>query len=118
MPKVITPYRGRPVGAGAAIPIRERVSPLRQDEWSDDAACRHTRLTADAWFPVAKEDPLRDRAKEICGFCPVRDACLAEALAVPGTHGIWGGLDESERKSLVRRAKRAGASRSGQEGST
>ena len=46
-------------------------------------------------------------AKRICGGCPVRDACLAEAIANEETHGVWGGLDEHERAALT--AQRKGA---------
>src|SRR5262245_30696129 len=36
-------------------------------------------------------------AKAVCARCPVRDACLKWAIDNRQTHGIWGGLDETER---------------------
>lgn len=43
----------------------------------------------------------------ICATCPVRAACLEEALSfeVPGQerYGVWGGLTARERDRLVRR---------------
>jgi WhiB family redox-sensing transcriptional regulator len=51
--------------------------------------------------------PEKDRrenvARAICGRCRVRGDCLRYALAVGETHGIWGGLNELERKRLSRR---------------
>ena len=41
--------------------------------------------------------PEINRAKAICGACPVRDSCLAEALAAEEDWGIWGGYTRPER---------------------
>lgn len=38
--------------------------------------------------------------KEMCGWCPVKDLCLATALADPSLHGIWGGTSEAERRLM------------------
>jgi len=38
--------------------------------------------------------------KRICSACPVRDECLAYALATDERFGIWGGLSERERRNL------------------
>jgi len=46
------------------------------------------------------------RAKEICQSCAVRKDCLDYALSIREPHGIWGGLNEVERKNLM--AQRAG----------
>jgi WhiB family transcriptional regulator, redox-sensing transcriptional regulator len=40
-------------------------------------------------------------AKRICGQCPVRAACLADALDRREPHGVWGGLNEDERAELL-----------------
>lgn len=46
----------------------------------------------------------RERAaKEICRSCPVRRPCLDHAIATREPHGIWGGLNELERKQLLDR---------------
>jgi len=42
------------------------------------------------------------RAKSICAICPVRIECLEYALRTKEPHGIWGGLNELERRRLVR----------------
>jgi WhiB family redox-sensing transcriptional regulator len=39
-------------------------------------------------------------AKRICADCPVRRECLEYALRVREPFGIWGGLNESERRAI------------------
>ncbi|WP_051830062.1 MULTISPECIES: WhiB family transcriptional regulator [Streptomyces] len=46
------------------------------------------------------------RAKMMCAGCPVKSMCLADALERKEPHGIFGGLNERERNSLLRRAAR------------
>jgi WhiB family redox-sensing transcriptional regulator len=43
------------------------------------------------------------RAKSVCRGCPVRTECLADALDNRVEFGVWGGLTERERRSLLRR---------------
>jgi WhiB family redox-sensing transcriptional regulator len=38
-------------------------------------------------------------AKRICVDCPVQRECLEYALRVREPFGIWGGLDETERRA-------------------
>jgi WhiB family transcriptional regulator, redox-sensing transcriptional regulator len=40
-------------------------------------------------------------AKAVCARCPVRAQCLKWAIDNRQTHGIWGGLDESERAAVL-----------------
>ncbi len=44
------------------------------------------------------------RAKEICTDCVVRSECLEYSLEIREPHGIWGGLNESERRGLIETA--------------
>jgi WhiB family redox-sensing transcriptional regulator len=59
------------------------------------------------FFPPAqferKEDKVgrEQRAKSICQHCSVRNPCLAYALKIREPHGIWGGLNEAERKQIL-----------------
>lgn len=41
------------------------------------------------------------RAKAICATCPVKQPCLDYAIKIREPHGIWGGLNETERKQLL-----------------
>lgn len=57
----------------------------------------------DLFFPIGSGGPaLRQarRAKAVCAQCPVRVDCLEWAQATQQAHGVWGGLDESEREQL------------------
>ena len=81
--------------------------------WQFDAACRgedSTLFFAPNYFEKREEKEAREaRAKAICARCPVRDPCLAYALRIREPHGIWGGLNELERRQLLRqRALQAG----------
>lgn len=66
--------------------------------WAERGACRNT--DPDALFVPGAAQHL---AKRICRDCPVRMDCLAEALDNRMEFGIWGGLTERERRSLLRR---------------
>jgi WhiB family redox-sensing transcriptional regulator len=86
-----------------------RLSSQRVEElWQQRAACKGPQ--AAVFFPPSQverkdEREAREaRAKEICGLCPVRRQCLDYALAIREPHGIWGGLNELERKQLATRA--------------
>ncbi len=41
------------------------------------------------------------RAKAICASCPVLESCLDYALTIREPHGIWGGLNEMERRARL-----------------
>lgn len=56
----------------------------------------------------------RRRSKSLCwSECPIRDACMIQALDRGEMHGTWGGYLEEElaeiRKEQARRRRRAGA---------
>jgi WhiB family redox-sensing transcriptional regulator len=75
--------------------------------WQLQAACRGPQ--SEVFFPPSQSERKHDRlererrAKAICGICPVRSDCLSYAMEIRESHGIWGGLSESERKSMMER---------------
>lgn len=74
-----------------------------EDDWEDLALCR--RVDANIFFaPGATQEY---RAKAVCRGCPVRWECLAYALKHRVEHGVWGGLTDRERRSLLRRSPRS-----------
>jgi WhiB family redox-sensing transcriptional regulator len=82
------------------------VSAQRVDEaWQLKAACRGPQ--AAVFFPPStferKDEKLEreSRAKDICRTCPVKNPCLEYSVRIREPHGIWGGLNEAERKQLV-----------------
>jgi WhiB family redox-sensing transcriptional regulator len=66
--------------------------------WQEAAACRG----ADPEELFA-ESTRQKRAKQVCEGCPVRIDCLVEALDNRIEWGVWGGMTERERRSLLRR---------------
>jgi WhiB family redox-sensing transcriptional regulator len=68
------------------------------ERWADQAACKSAR--PDELFVRGAE---QNRAKIVCGQCPVRTECLAEALDNRIEWGVWGGMTERERRALLRR---------------
>ena len=76
-----------------------------EQAWQRDAACRGPESVL--FFPpsAAEARPERDareaRAKGICNVCAVRVECLEYALDIREPHGIWGGLNEVERRTLL-----------------
>ena len=72
--------------------------------WRRDAICRDT--DPDLFFPVGTTGYALvqiDRAKQVCGECPVQVECLEYALETNQDSGIWGGLTEEERRVIRRR---------------
>jgi WhiB family redox-sensing transcriptional regulator len=69
---------------------------VHQQDWTMRAKCRGQE---DDLFPEAAE---QKRVRLICGGCPVRSECLAEALDNRIEWGVWGGMTERERRQLLR----------------
>lgn len=76
--------------------------PIDQD-WQHRAACRGPHSAV--FFPPShferKDEKVEreTRAKDICGMCAVREPCLDYAVSIKEPHGIWGGLNELERRA-------------------
>jgi WhiB family redox-sensing transcriptional regulator len=76
------------------------------DNWRKQSLCRN--FDAELFFPLG--GPIQSRtganlmqeraAKAICNQCPVRERCLQDALDAGDEWGIWGGLNEGERRAL------------------
>jgi WhiB family redox-sensing transcriptional regulator len=67
--------------------------------WLDQANCQGT--DTNEFYPDKGGDSTI--ARKICQRCPVRLKCLQAALDRREKHGIWGGLSEHQRTSLLRR---------------
>jgi len=65
--------------------------------WANVALCKMS--APDELFVRGAE---QHKAKVVCGACPVRAECLAEALDNEIEWGVWGGLTERERRALLR----------------
>lgn len=75
----------------------------RLPEWMVQAACRDVppRLFFVPGYEIKDEKLEREaKAKRVCGSCLVHQECLTFALLNNEQYGIWGGLNEAERKKL------------------
>ena len=72
---------------------------LGRPEWHGRALCRGETRT---WFSVAPDN--LERARAVCGGCPVRDECYQYAMADPDLEGVWAGFTAKERRE-IRRAR-------------
>ena len=79
--------------------------------WQDEANCLDMPLNLFFYEEGERGEQRRDTlsdAKTICASCPVRANCLEHALSVPEKFGIWGGYDEKERWSMLRKMGKVG----------
>lgn len=78
---------------------------MTNEGWQLKAACRGPQSAI--FFPPShferkdEKEAREARAKDICATCPVQGPCLDYALRIREPHGIWGGLNEVERKQLL-----------------
>lgn len=76
-----------------------------EELWQQRAACKGPQSAV--FFPPSQAEKKdvraarESRAKEICAICPVRRSCLDYAMSIREPHGIWGGLNEVERRLLL-----------------
>ena len=77
-----------------------------EEVWQAKAACRGPQSAT--FFPPShferkdEKEAREARAKAIFASCSVRQLCLDYAVRIREPHGIWGGLNEVERKPLLR----------------
>ncbi|WP_431683768.1 WhiB family transcriptional regulator [Kitasatospora sp. KL5] len=69
-----------------------------ETDWATSGLCRQA--DPDDLFV---DGAAQNRAKALCAGCPVRTECLGYALDHRIEHGIWGGMTERDRRSLLRR---------------
>jgi WhiB family transcriptional regulator, redox-sensing transcriptional regulator len=73
-------------------------------KWQEVGACRNG--PASDFYPPMHTERKHERlarerrAKSVCASCPVRVECLEHAIAVDERYGIWGGLNQEERRTL------------------
>jgi WhiB family redox-sensing transcriptional regulator len=72
--------------------------------WMADGRCRL--YPPETFFP--SDGVGVEKAKKICGDCPVSDHCLEHALDHRIEHGVWGGASERQRRRILK-ARRAAA---------
>lgn len=82
-------------------------------DWRTDALCAQSQFAdqRDMFFPHPGEKAKAAAAKKICAACPVRQACLDDALAEEGGRGhesrfgVRGGLGPRGRRRRYEQAR-------------
>lgn len=84
-----------------------------RDDWRDRAACLE--VGGDLFYPYGDEQAASyadlEGALSICERCPVKAACLEQAMQdecgkpLGGRHGIWGGKTAQDRWQMARRSR-------------
>jgi WhiB family redox-sensing transcriptional regulator len=80
---------------------------MEERSWREYAACRGPQ--ARMFFPPSRPEKREEKArreldaKSICAECRVQPECLSYAIRIREPHGIWGGLNEVERRRLLSR---------------
>jgi len=72
-------------------------------EWRDAAACLNA--DPDLFFPIGSNGAVQAQiraVKAVCEGCPVKERCLQFALETNQEAGVWGGLEENERRAVRR----------------
>lgn len=80
--------------------------------WQEKAICATTDidvlryfyspdLTDDEYISAESSAINTEKAKQVCGNCPVRLTCLQSALDTEERFGVWGGADESTRRWAI-----------------
>lgn len=88
--------------------VASKLASLDQEaRWQDIAACKGMDPTIffgpESAETVKEKRDREDAAKAICNTCSVKKECLEYALGSREAYGIWGGLTELERKTLLRK---------------
>jgi WhiB family redox-sensing transcriptional regulator len=53
-----------------------------------------------SFFDIDGDAPREQRAKALCGRCPVMEICRKYAVTANEPYGIWGGLNPRERDRM------------------
>ena len=77
--------------------------------WQANAECRGPQSVV--FFPPPqferKQERIERERRAICAGCAVQRDCLEYAIQIREPHGVWGGLNENERKIVLERMERA-----------
>jgi WhiB family transcriptional regulator, redox-sensing transcriptional regulator len=78
---------------------------ITESDWTKLALCAG-HPDRGCWFPDDYSEMEVARAVAICRVCPVRVDCLTYAITTKQSDGIWGGATPSQRRRMVRAARR------------
>lgn len=78
----------------------------RPHDWRELARCarpEYAEVRDELFFPAPNDLQAVERAQRICYVCPVRLECGQTALREREQWGVWGGMSENQRLSLLKR---------------
>lgn len=70
--------------------------------WDKDAACKLEDPELFFLLTYASDQPQVQKAKKVCGKCPILQICAAYVAANPQDDGIWAGQTPRERRDARR----------------
>lgn len=82
----------------------------RPQDWEERSACLNLPNWQKELFFLHGKEAERE-AKAICATCEVQEECLSFAIEYRINHGVFGGLNEEERKKIIRRQYRQNETR-------
>jgi WhiB family redox-sensing transcriptional regulator len=92
---------------GRMFPLESAFHAVDVEDWRGDAQCMgelSTYFFAPSHFERKPEKDAREGvARQLCAACPVVQTCAEYAIRIREPHGIWGGLNELERRRVIRR---------------
>jgi WhiB family redox-sensing transcriptional regulator len=74
---------------------------VEANAWILQGKCRSKPYYRRFFFPTTPNDPLIPTAKRLCSECPVKTECANHAWTYREPFGIWGGIDEWERRRAI-----------------
>ncbi|MEX1178920.1 MAG: WhiB family transcriptional regulator [Nitriliruptor sp.] len=98
-------------GTTVAGAVAALLAAPQDDAWEVGARCRTEDPTL--FFGPNRFEPKRERlarearAKAVCSGCPVLDTCREHAVTNGELYGVWGGLGETDRRTLIARHQHA-----------
>jgi len=87
------------IGPNGLSTIAFDADSIARMSWEEFAAC--ATFDPEIFFGTTARD--ERRAKGVCGTCSVRKECLVAALESGIDFGVWGGMNERERRTIRRR---------------
>ena len=91
---------------GRMFPMDTRFQSVDVEDWRADAQCMgefSSYFFAPGHFERKPEKDAREAvARQLCAICPVIETCAEYAIRIREPHGIWGGMNELERRRVIR----------------
>ncbi|MDX6221042.1 MAG: WhiB family transcriptional regulator, redox-sensing transcriptional regulator [Frankiales bacterium] len=89
------------------FPLETAFQSVDVEGWRAEAQCMgelSSYFFSPSHFERKPEKDAREGvARRLCAACPVVQTCAEYAIRIREPHGIWGGMNELERRRVIRR---------------